>query len=85
MSAARRWSAVSPALIATTCSQKHVQSVIEDAQGAIGDLLTSCRELLAQREAEIRNEYEGCDDFESRMAALQVHRDLIAKFDGDGS
>lgn len=45
------WSKCDPALIANTCSQRHVQSVIEDAQRDLVTLLEINAKLLAALEA----------------------------------
>lgn len=47
-----RWTRVDAALIASTCSQRHVQSVIEDAQAAIARLVEAARVALTYQHAD---------------------------------
>ncbi|NMG64918.1 hypothetical protein GPA19_08160 [Azoarcus indigens] len=45
---AGRWSKIDPATIAATCSQRHIQSVLEDAKEAIAE---ACKQHQSAQEA----------------------------------
>lgn len=85
--AAPNWKKVNAAAIATECSPRHVQSVIEDAQRDIAELVEALRGLIDhchEQERELTEEYYGVA-YAGESLPLCNARALLAKIDGEAA